>query len=439
MKYMNTFSIAYFAKAFQLATPSLMTSITLSGNESNAMNASMSSSIGTSNGYEFTVSLQIREKMNKSTYSVPRDRTGFRLRCNTEKEIIITVTQAPVDSSQILHIDRCFGVLMSSGKLQRQSDMHLLDLISVGYAKTEQTGSGQGTTMLSSYIVQAEWKADDKNFELLNQEFTKTHISFAIDVVIRAIVEPVRFVIETPVAIQPQHEMRLMDHFNFSGNKKPLTQRFYLQLKDNNEGGWQVSSIDPLPENVEQSSMPYNSSSIFKNIGINSWAKMTRSTSNISIGEEDISADYSSDGDEPLVSGTGEVPEDCPQIELDVWLPVIYDEKGLKAHSQLVRNGIPEKLRGIVWKLLTNVDNSSELIDKYRVLLTQETKCETTIQRDIHRTFPTHKKFSEYGGSGQDVLFKVSKAYAVYDTEVGYCQGLSFIAASLLIHVCISN
>lgn len=61
------------------------------------------------------------------------------------------------------------------------------------------------------------------------------------------------------------------------------------------------------------------------------------------------------------------------------------------------------------------------------------------IQRDIHRTFPAHKRFKETGGSGQDALFKVSKAYAVYDTEVGYCQGLSFIAASLLIHVSICH
>ena len=57
------------------------------------------------------------------------------------------------------------------------------------------------------------------------------------------------------------------------------------------------------------------------------------------------------------------------------------------------------------------------------------------ILRDIHRTFPAHQRFKESGGSGQDALFKVSKAYAVYDKEVGYCQGLSFIAASLLIHV----
>lgn len=29
----------------------------------------------------------------------------------------------------------------------------------------------------------------------------------------------------------------------------------------------------------------------------------------------------------------------------------------------------------------------------------------------------------------------MSKAYAVYDSEVGYCQGLSFLAATLLLHV----
>lgn len=68
-------------------------------------------------------------------------------------------------------------------------------------------------------------------------------------------------------------------------------------------------------------------------------------------------------------------------------------------------------------------------------IFTKETKCETVIQRDIHRTFPAHKCFKESGGSGQDALFKVSKAYAVHDSEVGYCQGLSFIAASLLLHV----
>lgn len=65
----------------------------------------------------------------------------------------------------------------------------------------------------------------------------------------------------------------------------------------------------------------------------------------------------------------------------------------------------------------------------------QECSCENVIQRDINRTFPGHDFFKEAGGLGQDSLYRISKAYAVYDTEVSYCQGLSFLAATLLLHV----
>lgn len=65
----------------------------------------------------------------------------------------------------------------------------------------------------------------------------------------------------------------------------------------------------------------------------------------------------------------------------------------------------------------------------------QECSCESVIQRDIARTFPAHDFFKEAGGLGQDSLYRVSKAYAIYDSEVGYCQGLSFLAATLLLHV----
>lgn len=65
----------------------------------------------------------------------------------------------------------------------------------------------------------------------------------------------------------------------------------------------------------------------------------------------------------------------------------------------------------------------------------QESSCESVILRDINRTFPAHDFFKETGGLGQDSLYRISKAYAVHDEEVGYCQGLSFLVASLLLHV----
>lgn len=433
---------ACFAKAFQPIPTSLTASITSTAADSSVMNTLVPDAGDNpmnSVGYEFIVLLQIREKLNKNSYSaVPRDRSGFKLHRNADKEITITVNQASLNNAQMLHIERCFGVLMSPGKLVRQADMQLLDMVSMGYVKPMDAATTPTTTVTPMpYVVRAEWLASDKNFEQLNQE-NKMHITVAVDLVIRAIQEPVRFVIETPVTIQQQHEMRLMDHFIFSGGKKSIAQRFYLQLKDNGEGSWEVSSIDPLEDIVEPVASSANSSSILRNFGINSFAKMTRSTSAVSMEQDESPVDYSSDGDEPLLSGTGDVPIDCSQDKLDEWDPVILEwdsEKRPKSLAPLVRLGIPEKFRGNIWQRLANVDNKTDMTDMYRVLLTKETKCETVIQRDIHRTFPAHKFFSEIGGSGQDVLFKVSKAYAVYDTEVGYCQGLSFIAASLLLHV----
>ena len=53
----------------------------------------------------------------------------------------------------------------------------------------------------------------------------------------------------------------------------------------------------------------------------------------------------------------------------------------------------------------------------------------------MHRTFPAHEYFKDMGGVGQDALYKLNKAYSVHDSEVGYCQGLSFLVAALLLHV----
>ncbi|KAK9806524.1 hypothetical protein WJX73_006950 [Symbiochloris irregularis] len=55
------------------------------------------------------------------------------------------------------------------------------------------------------------------------------------------------------------------------------------------------------------------------------------------------------------------------------------------------------------------------------------------IRRDIHRTFPEHPQFGT--ARGQQLLFKVLKAYSLHDLEVGYCQGMAFIAGIMLMSV----
>lgn len=55
------------------------------------------------------------------------------------------------------------------------------------------------------------------------------------------------------------------------------------------------------------------------------------------------------------------------------------------------------------------------------------------IDKDIHRTFPSLRRFA--GPAGQDSLRRVLQAYAAYDPEVGYCQGMNFVAGLLLMYV----
>ncbi|CAG2122508.1 unnamed protein product, partial [Medioppia subpectinata] len=106
-----------------------------------------------------------------------------------------------------------------------------------------------------------------------------------------------------------------------------------------------------------------------------------------------------------------------------------------KQVQTLVKRGIPEALRGEVWQLLAGCQDEVTLMEQYRALINRESPYEKYIERDINRTFPAHEFFKESGSLGQDSLFKLCKAYSNYDTEIGYCQGLSFLIASLLLHM----
>ncbi|RWS30027.1 rab GTPase-activating protein 1-like protein [Leptotrombidium deliense] len=145
-----------------------------------------------------------------------------------------------------------------------------------------------------------------------------------------------------------------------------------------------------------------------------------------------------SDSDEPLPSGSGDVTKDCPESELDDWNDALQKWKSNlsqrpKQMSQLVRRGIPEALRGEVWQLLAVCRDEQGLMDTYRILVDKESGCEKMIKRDINRTFPGHDYFRNI--EGQESLYRLCKAYSIFDEEIGYCQGLSFVAAALLLHM----
>jgi len=57
------------------------------------------------------------------------------------------------------------------------------------------------------------------------------------------------------------------------------------------------------------------------------------------------------------------------------------------------------------------------------------------IDKDINRTLRSHKVFHSRYGEGQCKLFRVLKAYTLYNEETRYTQGMSTITAILLLYL----
>ncbi|KAL4264742.1 Rab GTPase-activating TBC domain-containing protein [Pleurotus pulmonarius] len=126
-------------------------------------------------------------------------------------------------------------------------------------------------------------------------------------------------------------------------------------------------------------------------------------------------------------------------IDWDFWGAVIsdYQDFAAKQPEQLARaieKGIPGTLRGMMWQLMA-ASKDPELENTYLKLLKETSTHEKAIIRDLGRTFPHHEFFHDGQGIGQENLFNVLKAYSLYDPQVGYCQGLPFVVAILLLNM----
>ncbi|XP_014675899.1 PREDICTED: USP6 N-terminal-like protein [Priapulus caudatus] len=107
--------------------------------------------------------------------------------------------------------------------------------------------------------------------------------------------------------------------------------------------------------------------------------------------------------------------------------------------TRRIYKGIPHALRGEVWSRLLHIEKvKSEqkgIYEKMRVRARKLSPDIKQIDLDVNRTYRNHIMFRERYCVKQQALFHVLAAYSMYNTEVGYCQGMSQIAALLLMYL----
>ncbi|CAE6356645.1 unnamed protein product [Rhizoctonia solani] len=150
------------------------------------------------------------------------------------------------------------------------------------------------------------------------------------------------------------------------------------------------------------------------------------------------------DGASKLADGFKKIHDDSEgdgagAVDWGFWGQVVanYEEVARTRPTELaqaIESGIPASLRGMMWQLMS-ASKDVALEKTYSDLIKKSTPHEKAIMRDLGRTFPNHEFFNDGGGVGQENLFNVLKAYSLYDPEVGYCQGLAFIVAALLLNM----
>jgi hypothetical protein len=124
--------------------------------------------------------------------------------------------------------------------------------------------------------------------------------------------------------------------------------------------------------------------------------------------------------------------------EIKVWMKLSkrIDKVSNRVLKARVRNGVPEQFRALVWSECFRRNSKLKKMSEaeYLELETKSSDCEHIIDLDVPRSFPNHKLFVEKDGNGQKLLRRALRAYSVRDTELGYCQGISFIMGALLMY-----
>ncbi|OAA61403.1 RabGAP/TBC [Cordyceps fumosorosea ARSEF 2679] len=128
-----------------------------------------------------------------------------------------------------------------------------------------------------------------------------------------------------------------------------------------------------------------------------------------------------------------------PMTDLEFYAALVKDYQQTAARlptllSNKIRKGIPPPLRGVVWVSMSGA-RDAQLEEQFDRFSGESSPYELLIGKDLGRSFPGVDMFRDPEGDGQRMLGNVLKAFSLYDTKIGYCQGLAFLVGPLLMHM----
>ncbi|GAB0132711.1 hypothetical protein EsDP_00001139 [Epichloe bromicola] len=128
-----------------------------------------------------------------------------------------------------------------------------------------------------------------------------------------------------------------------------------------------------------------------------------------------------------------------PMTDLEFYAALVKDYQQTAARlptllSNKIRKGIPPPLRGVVWQSMSGA-RDAVLEEQYERFCGESSPYELLIGKDLGRSFPGVDMFRDPDGDGQRMLGRVLKSFSLYDTKIGYCQGLAFLVGPLLMHM----
>ena len=191
-----------------------------------------------------------------------------------------------------------------------------------------------------------------------------------------------------------------------------------------------ISKLDEILHSYDKSTSNFLLQSKHKVLSIKFHDKNSNTQRSIESGAEDTRRTFHQIKSAVSIAGTPY------NIDWDFWTSVVenYDEIVEKNPDQLnnsINQGIPNEIRGIIWQIITKSKDST-LEDFYHSLRVEPSTHEKAIKRDLTRT-SFYTNIDEFDKT--DALFNVIKAYSLYDPDVGYTQGMIFIAAPLVMNM----